>query len=98
VFNLELRRDAKEGMNEMLLPDHIAACLQQTRYHDGHARNNMKELFTKSFREGVKKTFQAALEGPQPTDNTLQTPAEGDLRASSTSETPSSPSVSSERH
>jgi hypothetical protein len=57
----------------------------------------MKELFTKGFWEGVKKTFQEALEGPPPTDNALRTPAEGELRASSTSETPSSPSVSSER-
>jgi hypothetical protein len=24
VFSLELRRDAKEGMNETLLPDHIS--------------------------------------------------------------------------
>ena len=58
----------------------------------------MKEVFTKSFWEGVKKTFHEALEGPPPADNALQTPAEGDLSASSTSETPSSPSVSSERH
>jgi len=58
----------------------------------------MKELFTKSFWESVKKTFQEALEGPPPTDNALQTPAESNLRASSTSETPASPSVSSERH
>jgi len=55
----------------------------------------MKEVFTKSFWEGVKKTFHEALEGPPPVDNALQTPAEGDLSASSTSETPSSPSVSS---
>jgi hypothetical protein len=57
----------------------------------------MKELFTKGFWEGVKRTFQEALEGPPPRDNALRTLAEGDPRASSTSETPSSPSVSSER-
>jgi hypothetical protein len=57
----------------------------------------MKEVFTKSFWKGVKKTFHEALDGP-PLDNAVQTPAEGDLSASSTSETPSSPSVSSERH
>ena len=50
----------------------------------------MKEVFTKSFWEGVKKTFEEALEGPPPADNALQIPAEGDLRASSKSETPSS--------
>jgi len=57
----------------------------------------MKEVFTKSFWEGVKKTFHEALEGPTPVDNVLQAPAEGDLSASSTSETPLSPSVSTER-
>ena len=55
----------------------------------------MKEVFTKSFWEGVKKTFHEALEGPPPADNALQTPAAGDRSVSSTSETPSSPSVSS---
>jgi hypothetical protein len=50
----------------------------------------MKELFTKSFWEGVNKTFHEALEGPPPADNALQISAEGDLSASSKSETPSS--------
>jgi hypothetical protein len=58
----------------------------------------MKEVFTKSFWEGVKKTFHEALENPPPADNASQTPAEGDLSASPASETPSPASVSSERH
>jgi hypothetical protein len=58
----------------------------------------MKEVFTKSFWQGVKKTFEEALEGPPPANTTLQTPAEGDLRTSSAAETTPSPSVSSERN
>jgi hypothetical protein len=58
----------------------------------------MKEVFTKRFWETVKKTFDDALEDPPPADNALPAPAKGDLSASSTAETPSSPSVSSERH
>jgi hypothetical protein len=59
----------------------------------------MKEVFTKSFWEGVKKTFDQAREDPPlPAEKLLQTPAEGELSASSTLETPSSPSVSSDRH
>jgi len=57
----------------------------------------MKEVFTKSFWEGVRKTFDEASEGPPPGDNTLQTKAKDDLRASSMPETPP-PSVSSERN
>jgi hypothetical protein len=57
----------------------------------------MKEVLTKSFWEGVKKTFDEALEGPPPAETALQTPAEGDPSASSKSETPSPPSVSSDR-
>jgi hypothetical protein len=57
----------------------------------------MMEVFTKSFWEGAKRSFHEALEGPPPADNALQTPAEVDLSASRASETPSSPSVSSER-
>jgi hypothetical protein len=57
----------------------------------------MKEVFTKRFWEGVKKTFDEAREGPPPVNTTLQTPAERDPRASSTAETPPSPSISSER-
>jgi hypothetical protein len=61
----------------------------------------MKEVFTKSFWQGVKKTFHDALEDPPPPGNALQTPAEGDPNASSTSATlssaatPSSPPVPS---
>ena len=51
----------------------------------------MKELFTKSFWEDVKKTFHEALEGPPPAGQVVQTPTDG------ASETPSSPSGSSER-
>jgi len=58
----------------------------------------MKEVFTKSFWEGVKKTFDEAREGPPPADSVSQTPAEGDLPSSSSSETPSSPSVSNDQH
>jgi len=58
----------------------------------------MKEVFTKSFWEGVKKTFDEALEGPPPANTAVQTKAEGDLRASSTPETPLPPSVSSEQN
>jgi hypothetical protein len=58
----------------------------------------MKEVFTKSFWLGVKKTFHEALEDPPPADNASQTPAEGEPSASSSSEKPSSPAVSSEPH
>jgi hypothetical protein len=57
----------------------------------------MKEVLTKRFWESVKKAFDDALEGRPPTDNVVQTRAEDDLSASSTSETPPSPSVPSER-
>jgi len=50
----------------------------------------MKEVFTKIFWQSVKKTFHEALEDPPPADNASRTPTEGDLSASSTSETPSS--------
>jgi hypothetical protein len=36
----------------------------------------MKEVFTKSFWEGVKKTFDDAREGPPTTDDALQTKTE----------------------
>jgi hypothetical protein len=57
----------------------------------------MKEVFTKSFWQDVKKTFHEALEAEPPTENALQTPDVGDLRAPSTAEKPPSPSASSER-
>ncbi len=56
----------------------------------------MKEVFTKGFWQGVKKTFDEALEGATPTDTASQIPAEDKLRDSSGSETPLSTSVSSE--
>ena len=58
----------------------------------------MREVFTKSFWQGVKKTYYEALESPPPEDGASQAPAEGNLSPSSTSETPSSPSPSSEQH
>jgi hypothetical protein len=58
----------------------------------------MKEVLTKSFWEGVRKTFHEALEGPPPVDTALQTPHKGDLSVSSISEISSLPSESSERH
>jgi hypothetical protein len=58
----------------------------------------MKEVLTKSFWQRVKKTFDEAREGPPLANTASQTPAEGDQRASSTPETPSSPSISSELH
>ena len=51
----------------------------------------MKEVFTKRFWQSVKKTYYEALESPPPKDDASQTPAEGNLSPSSTSETPSSP-------
>lgn len=57
----------------------------------------MKEVLTKSFWQGVKKTFYDAVEGPPAEDNASQTPAEGNLKDSSTSETPSVPSATSEQ-
>jgi hypothetical protein len=50
----------------------------------------MKEVFTKSFWQGVNKTFHEALEDSPPADNALRTPAEGDPNASSNSGAPSS--------
>jgi len=62
----------------------------------------MKEVFTKSFWQGVKKTFdQARKDPPPPADSVLPTPAGGELSASSnsatssSSATPSSPSAPS---
>jgi hypothetical protein len=57
----------------------------------------MKEVLTKSFWQGVKKTFHEALEEPSPRDNASSTPAEVNPKADSTSETPSSSSATSEQ-
>jgi hypothetical protein len=58
----------------------------------------MKEVFTKSFWQSVKKTYCEALESSPPDDGASQAPPEGNLSPSSTSETSSSPSPSSEQH
>jgi hypothetical protein len=62
-----------------------------------HAKNDMKEVLTKRFWQGVRKTFHDALEGPPVEDNASQAPDEGNLKASSPSEIPSSPSVPSDK-
>jgi hypothetical protein len=49
----------------------------------------MKEVLTKSFWQGVKKTYYEALEGPPPEDNASPAPAEDNLKPSSTSDTQS---------
>jgi hypothetical protein len=63
-----------------------ASVISRTRYHDEQSGNNMKEVLTKSFWEGVRKTFDQALKGPT-TDEASQTQAEGDVSESSTSKT-----------
>ncbi len=50
----------------------------------------MKELLTKSFWQGVKKTFYKALKDPLPEDNASQAPAEGSSKPPSTSNAPPS--------
>ena len=59
----------------------------------GHARKGMKEVLTKSFWQGVKKTFHEALEGPPRKDNSSQSPVAGNPEAPLTSDSP----LSSER-
>jgi hypothetical protein len=56
----------------------------------------MKEVLTKSFWQGVKKTFHDALKGPPAEDNASQAGDEGNPKASLPSEIPSSTSVTSE--
>ena len=58
----------------------------------------MKEVFTKSFWQSVKKTFDEAREGPPPANSALKTPAQGERSAPSTSDTPPPSSVSSDGH
>lgn len=70
------------------------------RYHSGYERNDMKELFTRSFWEGVKKTFDEAREGPPPpaadaASSSSQPPDKSDLPAASTRETQSLPAPAS---
>jgi hypothetical protein len=50
----------------------------------------MNEVLTKSFWQGVKKTFYTALEGPPREDHASHPPAECKPNASSTSEAPPS--------
>ena len=50
----------------------------------------MKEVLTKSFWQGVKKTFYEALEGPPPTHDAVQAPTTGNSEVNSTSDPPSS--------
>ena len=54
----------------------------------------MKELLTKSFWTGVKKTFQDALEGPPPEVNASKAPADSNPEAPSTSDAPPSSATS----
>jgi len=57
----------------------------------------MKEVLTKSFWRGVKKTFHDALEGPPAGDHTSQAPADDHPKTSSKSETRSPASATSEQ-
>ena len=50
----------------------------------------MKEVLTKSFWQGVKKTFEDALEGPPPEDKASQAPAAGNYETPSTPDAPPS--------
>jgi hypothetical protein len=54
----------------------------------------MNEILTKSFWQGVKKTFYTALEGPPPEDRASHPPSECNPDASSTSEAPPSSATS----
>jgi hypothetical protein len=56
----------------------------------------MKEVLTKSFWQGVKKTYYEALEGPPPENNASPVPAEDTLKPAQTSETQSVSSPSNE--
>jgi hypothetical protein len=56
----------------------------------------VKEVLTKSFWQGVKKTYDEALEGPPPKDGPPAAPAEISVDPSPTPETQSPPSRSSE--
>jgi hypothetical protein len=71
-----------------------------TRYYGGHTRNVMNEVLTKSFWQGVKKTFYDALEGPPPEDKALQAADPSKPKDPSTSETPAppAPSPTTEQH
>jgi hypothetical protein len=57
----------------------------------------MKEVLTKSFWQGVKKTFYEALEGPPPTHDASQAPAAGNSEVNSTSDAPPSSATSEQK-
>jgi hypothetical protein len=56
----------------------------------------MKELLSKSFWQGVKKTFHDSLEGRSLEENALKAPAEGQPNASSGAMASSSPERSAD--
>jgi hypothetical protein len=56
----------------------------------------MKEVFTKSFWQDMKKTFDQAREDPPLAENILQIPAKGDRSVSSTLAAPSSSATPSQ--
>ena len=58
----------------------------------------MREVLTKSFWQGVKKTYYEALEGRPAEDNASTAPAKDNPNASPKSENPSAQSTSSEQH
>lgn len=56
----------------------------------------MKEFFSKTFWQDVKKTFHEALAGPPLEDNATPAAAEGQLNASSGADASSSPQRSAD--
>ena len=56
----------------------------------------MKEFFSKTFWQDVKKTFHEALAGPPLEDNATSAAAEGQLNASSGADASSSPQRSAD--
>jgi len=57
----------------------------------------MKEVLTKSFWQGVKKTFYEAMESPPVKEDAARAPAVGTEDASSSEENASSPSAPREK-
>jgi hypothetical protein len=64
---------------------------------DTMTKDDMKEVLTKSFWQGVKKTFYEALEGPPPTDDASHAPAAGNSEVNSTSDAPPSSATSEQK-
>src|SRR5439155_23574607 len=60
-------------------------------------KDDMKEVLTKSFWQGVKKTFYEALEDPSPTHDASQAPAAGNSEVNSTSDAPPSSATSEQK-